>query len=240
MNTKQKTFIDLFSGCGGLSLGFEEAGFSSILAIDNWKDALVTYKYNRKNAKVLCEDIACIDPKEIKKNYKISNVDVIIGGPPCQGFSLAGKRIIEDKRNSLYKSFVKFVNEIRPRAFVMENVPNILSIGDGVVRDSIIKDFQSLGYTVTYKILLAADYGVPQNRRRAVFVGILDGKEFVFPEKTVNEPVTSEQALSDLPETTVEDGKPYTCEPLSEYQADIRTGCHALYNHCRSEERRVG
>ncbi len=228
---KKLKFIDLFSGCGGLSLGFEQAGFSSILAIDNWQDALVTYKHNRKGANVLCEDIANINPQTIKETYDISDVDVIIGGPPCQGFSLAGKKIIKDKRNSLYKSFVSFVNVIRPKAFVMENVPNILSIGNGVIKESILKDFQSLGYTVTYKILLAADYGVPQNRRRAIFVGLQNGQKFEFPEKTIVEPTTSEQALSDLPEITVEDGKPYPSKPLSDYQKYIREGSNGLYNH---------
>ena len=132
MNNKH-TFIDLFSGCGGLSLGFEMAGFTSILAIDNWKDALTTYAYNRKNARILHGDLAALDPYKIKAEYEISNVDVIIGGPPCQGFSVAGKRIIEDERNKLYKAFVAFVDCFRPHAFVMENVPNILSIGNGMV-----------------------------------------------------------------------------------------------------------
>ena len=95
------TFIDLFSGCGGLSLGFEMAGFTGILAIDNWKDALTTYAYNRKDARTLCGDLATLNPYKIKAEYEISDVDVIIGGPPCQGFSVAGKRIIEDERNKL-------------------------------------------------------------------------------------------------------------------------------------------
>ena len=231
MSENKYTVIDLFCGCGGLSLGFEEAGFSSILAIDNWQDALVTYKYNRKNAHVMCEDIANINPQAIKDTYNISNVDVIIGGPPCQGFSIAGKRIIDDKRNSLYKSFVNFVNIIKPKAFVMENVPNILSIGSGVIKDFILNDFQSLGYTVSYKILLASDYGVPQNRRRAVFVGILNGPEFIFPKKNAKEPITSEQALSDLPEGTIEEGMPYPFEPLTDYQKNIRVNSKGLYNH---------
>ena len=126
---KEYTFIDLFSGCGGLSLGFEMEGYHSILAIDNWQDALDTYMHNRPGAKTLCEDIASINLPELKEKYGISKVDVIIGGPPCQGFSLAGKRIIEDKRNTLYKSFVRFVQCFQPKAFVMENVPNILSMG---------------------------------------------------------------------------------------------------------------
>lgn len=122
MRKLKPTFIDLFSGCGGLSLGFEMAGFESVLAIDNWQDALDTYSYNRNNAETLCEDLATLDPAELKKEKEINEVDVIIGGPPCQGFSVAGKRIIDDIRNTLYKSFVRFVEVFQPNAFVMENV----------------------------------------------------------------------------------------------------------------------
>ena len=225
------TFIDLFSGCGGLSLGFEMAGFKGILAIDNWKDALTTYAYNRKGARTLCGDLATLDPYKIKAEYDISDVDVIIGGPPCQGFSVAGKRIIEDERNKLYKSFVGFVDCFRPHAFVMENVPNILSIGNGVVKDSIIKDFESLGYKVSVQVITASDYGVPQNRRRAVFVGLANGKEFQFPEPYKIEKVTSLDALSDLPENSLADGSPYPTEPSCDFQCYARKDSIGVYNH---------
>ena len=135
MQDSKCTFIDLFSGCGGLSLGFEMAGYKSLLAIDNWQDALDTYKHNNPDARTLCGDLSKINPEDIKREYNIDRVSVIIGGPPCQGFSIAGKRIIDDERNKLYKSFVSFVRCFMPDAFVMENVPNILSIGDGVVRN---------------------------------------------------------------------------------------------------------
>ena len=125
-------------------MGFEMAGFTGILAIDNWKDALTTYAYNRKGARTLCGDLATLDPYKIKAEYDIPDVDVIIGGPPCQGFSVAGKRIIEDERNKLYKAFVGFVDCFRPHAFVMENVPNILSIGDGMVKESISRILRAL------------------------------------------------------------------------------------------------
>jgi len=230
MQDSKYKFIDLFSGCGGLSLGFEMAGYQPLLAIDNWQDALDTYKYNNSNARTLCADISKINPKSIKKEYNIDNVDIIIGGPPCQGFSIAGKRIIDDKRNELYKSFVKFVHCFRPNAFVMENVPNILSIGGGTIKESIIKDFSELGYNVAYKVLLASDYGVPQNRRRAVFVGLRTG-EYVFPAPIINNPITAEQALSDLPSYSVSDGTAYPLVPQCEYQRFIRNGCNALYNH---------
>lgn len=225
------TFIDLFAGCGGLSLGFEEAGFEGVLAIDNWQDALDTYCHNRKNAKTLCADISTLNPHEIKAEYDIDEVTVIIGGPPCQGFSVAGKRIVEDKRNELYKSFVKFVDVFRPKAFVMENVPNILSLGNGIVRDSIMKDFEQLGYTVTYKVLMASDYGVPQNRKRAVFVGLKDGGTFDFPEVTVKKKVTTKEALSDLPECSIAEGENYIVEPQSDYQRIMRDGSKGVYNH---------
>lgn len=231
MTKKKYTFIDLFAGCGGLSLGFEMAGFTGLLAIDNWKDALTTYLYNRKDAKILCGDLSVIDPSVIKKEYNVSSVDVIIGGPPCQGFSVAGKRIIEDERNKLYKAFVGFVDCFRPHAFVMENVPNILSIGNGVVRDSIISDFEKIGYNVSVQVLKASDYGVPQNRRRAIFVGLANGKKFLFPKPLGKEHVTSFDALSDLTEDSIPDGSPYPIEPISEYQRYSRIGSKGIYNH---------
>lgn len=228
---KKHTFIDLFSGCGGLSLGFEMAGFKSILAIDNWKDALITYAYNRVNANTLCGDLAALDPNKIKEEYGIKKVDLIIGGPPCQGFSVAGKRLIDDERNKLYKSFAGFVACFRPTAFVMENVPNILSIGDGFVRNSIIKDFEELGYEVYVKVLTASDYGVPQNRRRAVFVGFAGSCDFEFPKPIETEKVTTFEALSDLTEDTLADGSPYPIEASCSFQRYARMNSSGVYNH---------
>lgn len=228
---KNYKFIDLFAGCGGMSLGFEKAGFKQILAIDNWQDALDTYKFNNPEATTLCGDLTKIKACDIQNDYNISDVDVIIGGPPCQGFSIAGKRIIDDERNKLYKAFVSFVETFQPKAFVMENVPNILSIGDGMVRDSIIEDFSKLGYNVSYKILLASDFGVPQNRRRAIFVGLKNRSTYEFPTPTIDSPVTTMDALSDLPEQSISDGGKYTSAPLSDYQRLMREGASSLYNH---------
>lgn len=230
MQDSKYTFIDLFSGCGGLSLGFEMAGYKSLLAIDNWQDALDTYKHNNPDARTLCGDLSKINPEDIKREYNIDRVSVIIGGPPCQGFSIAGKRIIDDERNKLYKSFVGFVRCFMPDAFVMENVPNILSIGGGAIKESIIKDFSELGYNVTYKVLLASDYGVPQNRKRAVFVGLRKG-EYSFPSPTITNPITAEEALSDLPDNSVADGEAYPLSAQSTYQQMMRKGVEALYNH---------
>ena len=225
------TVLDLFCGCGGLSLGFEMAGFDVALAIDNWEDALVTYRKNHKGAKTVNGDLLTLRPEEVEEKYNIHDVSVIIGGPPCQGFSVAGKRIIDDERNKLYMSFVRFVEHFQPHAFVMENVPNILSIGEGMVREAILKDFSALGYNVKYKVLTASDYGTPQNRRRAIFVGFRDISTFEFPERSVKEPVTTSQAISDLPEVSVDDGSNYPSTPTTEYQRMMRSGMSKLYNH---------
>ena len=225
------TCIDLFCGCGGLSLGFEKAGLEILLGIDSWQDAITTFSYNHKNSKGICADLSKLNPKEIESELSEKSVDVIIGGPPCQGFSVAGKRIVDDERNKLYKNFVRFVEYFKPKAFLMENVPNILSIGNGIIKDSIVKDFSNLGYKVVYKILTASDYGVPQNRRRTFFVGFMNGNSFDFPKATVKNKVTSKEAISDLPDWTVKNGDVYPNKPQSEYQKLMRKNATGLYNH---------
>ncbi|MCB0743283.1 MAG: DNA cytosine methyltransferase [Ignavibacteriae bacterium] len=222
------TVIDLFCGCGGLSYGFMKAGYDIVVGIDNWKDAIETFNYNHTKNVGKVIDLFNAKPDELGiKN----NIDVIIGGPPCQGYSIAGKRIIEDERNELYKSFVKFVDHYKPKAFLMENVPNIISMGKGAVREQIIKDLETLGYKVVYKILMASDYGVPQNRRRAFFVGLKNGKEFEFPEHLVIDKVTSEEAISDLTEDSILDGTAYPFPPKSKFQTKIRNGNKVVFNH---------
>lgn len=233
--TDKPTVLDLFCGCGGLSHGFIEAGYNVLVGVDYWQDALDTFALNHKDSKAIKADLFSITPKQISEQTGINTVDVIVGGPPCQGFSIAGKRLIDDERNQLYKKFVDFVSFYKPKAFVMENVPNIISMGKGAVKDDILEDFSKLGYTVTYKILLASDYGVPQNRRRAFFVGLKNDKEsntnFEFPAPTFNEHVTCKQAIGDLPEHSVEDGQDYTTEPQNDYQRLMRANTNELHNH---------
>lgn len=232
MEKNSYTVLDLFCGCGGLSLGFEKAGYNVLLGIDVWKDALKTFQFNHHNSHTLCADMSTLTGEEVKSHLGTENVDVIIGGPPCQGFSVAGKRVVDDERNRLYKGFVRMVEYFRPRAFVMENVPNILSIGNGVVRESIIKDFSELGYNVNVQVVLASDYGVPQNRRRAVFVGLLNPTEtFDFNIPTVAHKVTTEEALSDLTENSIEDGLGYPTAPSSAYQILMRKDSKEVWNH---------
>jgi DNA (cytosine-5)-methyltransferase 1 len=229
-NSKPKV-IDLFCGCGGLSFGFIEAGYNVVLGIDNWKDAIATFENTHNNAKGLVADLFIETPKEISSKTGIKKVDLIIGGPPCQGFSIAGKRIIDDERNKLYKSFVDFVKFYNPSVFLMENVPNIVSMGQGIVKETIIKDFEKLGYKVVCKVLLASEFGVPQNRKRAFFIGTKNKEEFIFPLPINQKTVTSKEAISDLTENTISDGTKYKTEPKSDYQKMIRKGSNSIFNH---------
>lgn len=231
MSKVKPTVIDLFCGCGGLSYGFIEAGYDVVLGIDHWQDAIKTFEHNHKGSTGLVANLFNETPKEISKKTGIKKADIIIGGPPCQGFSIAGKRIVDDERNKLYKSFVSFVEFYKPQVFLMENVPNIVSMGQGIVKETIIKDFENLGYKVVCKVLLASEFGVPQNRRRAFFIGTKNNKEFIFPKSTTENPVNAKDAISDLPEKSLADGTKYKTEPKSDYQKLIREKSAGINNH---------
>ena len=164
--------LDLFCGAGGLSYGFESAGFDILVGIDNDAKALETFELNHKGSKSICGDITQITYEEhIKPLLGGKQIDVIIGGPPCQGMSLSGPRKFDDPRNKLYLSYIRLVKEIQPKAFVIENVPGLVGLFGGQIKDSIIEKFTEMGYHIEYKILCSADYGVPQSRKRVVFVG---------------------------------------------------------------------
>lgn len=231
--------IDLFSGCGGLSHGFAKAGFKVLLGVDNWDLSLKSFARNHPGAKTLQADMASISPEVVEKltDIKPGMVDVVIGGPPCQGFSISGKRNPSDSRNSLYLSFVQFVAHYKPKVFLLENVPNLLSMDNGYFKHKIVEEFSALGYTVTFQKLLASDYGVPQNRRRVMFVGILGEQPYVFPVPTNGEGdtlvprVTCKDALSDLPADDFLDGAAYPSAPQSEYQILMRSTSTGIFNH---------
>lgn len=233
MSNKSKIkVLDLFSGCGGLSFGFENAGFQIVAGIDNWEDALITFQHNHSGAKIFNLDLGTPDINHLKK--KIGSVDVVVGGPPCQGFSISGNRNVDDPRNKLYKGFVKIVEAFKPKVFVLENVPNLVSMASGQIKDEIIRNFQSLGYSVKYKVLLASDFGVPQNRRRVIFVGVRGQNTFDFPEpyfKNDSEKVSTSDAISDLPDKDLVDGSILTQKPISDYQKLMRKKTDKVYNH---------
>lgn len=178
MDKKYKV-VSLFSGAGGMDLGFIKAGFEVIWANDFFKEATDTYKLNIGDH-IVCGDITQIDSNDIP-----NNPDIVIGGFPCQGFSVANnKRSMEDKRNFLYKEMLRVIKDKNPKYFVAENVKGILSIEKGKVFQMIKSDFENLGYKVDYKILNAAEYGVPQQRERVIIIGNRIGLENVFPQKT--------------------------------------------------------
>lgn len=229
----QYNAIDLFCGAGGLSYGFECAGFNILLGIDNDQKALEVFERNHKGAKSICGDITQIDYEQIKEKIGDKRIDIIIGGPPCQGMSLSGPRKFDDPRNKLYLSYIRLVDEIKPRAFVIENVPGLVSLFNGQIKDSIIEKFTAMGYKVKYQILCASDYGVPQNRKRVVFVGTREDVEFEYPEK-ISEQVTCKMALSDLPpleDELGEDISDYATEPTNSYQKLMRERSKKVHNH---------
>lgn len=176
----EPTVVSLFSGAGGLDLGFINAGFHVVWANDIDEYAVKTYRRNIGDH-IICKDINEIRPEDIPY------CDVLIGGFPCQGFSVANtKRKLDDERNQLYKHYLRILRAKKPKIFVAENVKGILSIGGGEAIKAIISDFESAGYRVVYKLLNAADYGVPQTRQRVFIVGIRDDiqVDFEYPEPT--------------------------------------------------------
>lgn len=208
-NVKQRNglnFIDLFSGAGGLSCGMVMAGYNPVGSVEIMEQAVSTYKYNFVDKKGFKENVETRDirDKKVKKalyeSVKDVNVDVIVGGFPCQGFSMAGNRIVTDKRNTLYLDMLEIVNNIRPKVVVMENVPGLRSMLGGKVEEKIINDFEKIGYKINVTILNAADYYTPQTRRRVIFIGNRIGKTNLHPKPMLSEKnyVTTKEAISDL------------------------------------------
>ena len=199
---KKYKYIDLFSGAGGMSLGFDNAEFENVLAVEYDKCFAETYNFNFPEHNLKVADIKNISNEEIKKIVRNNKIDVIIGGPPCQGFSIAGKigrNFIDDERNQLFKEFVRFVDVVKPRIFVMENVAALKTHNKGKTIEEIVKEFERVGYTVKYDVLNAVNYGVPQQRRRIFVIGTLDKEnKFNFPEKTTKQ-ITIAEALKGLP-----------------------------------------
>ncbi|SFM24107.1 DNA (cytosine-5)-methyltransferase 1 [Desulfomicrobium norvegicum] len=233
--------IDLFAGCGGFSHGFKMAGYNSILAIEKDLWASQTYSFNNPNVSVITEDITTLDPGDLK--ISVSDVDGIIGGPPCQGFSLSGNRDQKDPRNSLFVDFVRFVKFFSPKFFVMENVLGILSMktkSRQYVKDIIAEEFSNVGYKVCVIILNACDYGVPQSRQRVFFIGLksdrpLNQQILTPPSKVIESEYTSlEEAISDLPVIEAGEGgevQDYPVAPRNKYQENMRKGSTCVYNH---------
>jgi DNA (cytosine-5)-methyltransferase 1 len=254
--------IDLFAGAGGLTTGFHLAGFDSLCAVEIEAKALATYKHNFPNTKAVNQDIRQINPSNLRKCLGLQKEELtaLIGGPPCQGFSRnipAGCRYLDDDRNQLYRAFLEFVREFKPLHVVMENVPEILKAYNGVVCNEIIEQLEKQGYSVIYKSLNSANYGVPQTRSRAFFLASL-GSTPELPEPThcgemrsdgrtakscgqlnllpanMSSIVTVKDAIGDLPSLNA--GQEYNAEvypfpPETAYQAMLRYESTKIVNH---------
>lgn len=242
--------VDLFSGAGGLSRGFMDAGFNVILGVDFDDAALKTFKANHGDAEVMKIDLFNHDNlKQITKYLDEKNVkiDVLVGGPPCQGYSLAGPRNEQDDRNTLYEAMVKFANLVKPKVVVLENVPGLLTLFEGKGAQRIVDDFSDLGYVMKKKVLYAPEYGVPQIRKRVFFVGVSpEYGEFEYPTPFLDKDyfITCEDAISDLPSLEHEVGSDeveYEIPPQTMYQEIMRSNSIKLYNHLgtRHEEKTV-
>lgn len=235
--------IDLFAGAGGLSQGFLQAGYNLMLGADFDTPALNTYAHNIKGAVALKTDLfkESDSISEIESNIEGKQIDIIIAGPPCQGFSLTGSRDISDTRNKLYLAVVHAVQHFKPKAFLIENVPGMATLYGGKIKEQIVTTFEDLGYSVsvTDKPLLAADYGVPQLRKRMFFVGFrkdLGLNQFEFPSPLLmkEQYIGTADAISDLPPLTNDLGTeatPYTLPANSEYQKLMRRNSELIFNH---------
>jgi DNA (cytosine-5)-methyltransferase 1 len=248
---KTPLVIDLFAGAGGMSEGFQQAGFRAAAAVEFDEMAARTFSFNHPDVPLIVGDIRNISPEQVLDQAGVGAeaIDVVCGGPPCQGFSLAGPRIADDPRNKLFLEFVRFVRVLKPRFFIFENVSGLTSMLGGAALTAIINEFTSLGYSCCHEVLNAADYGVPQSRPRFILIGSRDNEGVGMPERThtgtrgpslfdddLPPHLTVWDALSDLPVIEAGQGEEelqHAHSPSNPYQ-NARRGRRrpgTLYNH---------
>jgi len=248
---KQINVLDTFAGAGGFSLGFQLAGYNIIGAIEIDKWASDTFKFNHKNVNILTEDITKLTNEQLKQEFNSELPDIILGGPPCQGFSICNinNGDPKDPRNSLFEEFLRLGKLFNPKLMIMENVPNLInaktSSGEKVI-NIIIKELENEGYFVYKKLLVASDYGIPQTRKRLFVIASKKELKKPFPDRTheikngINDNInlmpcpTLWDAISDLNILKAREGGEileYEFEPFTEYQKYIRFNSNKLYNH---------
>lgn len=243
-NKKEFRILDLFSGAGGFSYGMEKnEHFTTEIALDFNKKALDTFKYNMPEATIVAGDITNEEVKEkVIELSREKNINMIIGGPPCQGFSLKGKKLgLEDSRNYLFNEYLNIVEILKPEVFVIENVKALLSTSAGYFKNQIIEKVEKMGYNVEYGVLTASDFGVPQSRQRTIFI-CSKNKKIPLPSPTCDKPVTVRDAIYDLAYLNSNEGDfelDYTTEPTSEYQKMMRKNSIKLYNHKASNHAEI-
>ena len=236
--------LDLFCGAGGLSWGIHKNSyFKTVVAVDFDEKAAATFKKNMPETEVVVGDITDIAvKKQIVLLAKKNGVNMVVGGPPCQGYSMKGKKLgLKDPRNFLFREYFELIEELKPTVFVIENVKGLLLSANGWFKDEIVKTIKRLGYTVTFDILNAADFGVPQSRERAIFICSKDG-EISLPKPTVKKWTTVRDAIEDLAYLNSGEGafeQEYITKPKSKYQMIMRKGSLKLYNHKASNHKQI-
>ena len=231
--------IDLFSGVGGLSYGFAHDDDFQILAANEILEPMAkAYSLNHPSVRVYNKDIKDFTIEDLTSDLGVrkGDIDIVVGGPPCQAYSTVGKRLIDDPRGKLFQEYYRILREIQPKIFIFENVKGLLSMQGGELIKNIISLFESIGYHVQMRLLNAADYGTPQIRERVILVGTLDERPFKYPSPTHYNPdegvpsstalkpyVTLGEALGDLPSIkTGQNATEYASEPQNEYQKKMR------------------
>ncbi|MBL0127070.1 MAG: DNA cytosine methyltransferase [Flavobacteriales bacterium] len=238
--------ISLFAGAGGCSLGFKQANYDIVFATDFDKAAMQTYALNLSGASIACKDICEIDFQELMVALKLKagELDVLIGGPPCQGFSTAGPRFWDDPRNHLLKQYVRAIEVVKPKWLMMENVEGLLTTKGGEYVAEVVKAFVRLGYRVRIEKVYAHEYGVPQRRKRVIILGNRLGKDFTFPTATVPSHgrifrrggITLEQAFHGLPHPGhVNQPVPYDADMEGEWAAFLASDSGLVTDHFTPE-----
>lgn len=231
---KKYNVLDLFCGAGGLSLGFQLAGYNIVGGIDFKEDAIATHHLNFKHSKSICGDITQISDEEVIKSFGNKKIDVIIGGPPCQGFSAGNRQQIEnDPRNKLFFEFIRFVKILKPKAIVIENVRQILTKDNGFAKNKIFEILEELNYNVDVRVLIASEYGVPQNRSRAVFIGVKKeiGNINYDNIKKSKKTVTVKDAIGDLYDLENCNERVILSKPVTPFQKYARSKNNMITNH---------
>lgn len=232
------TIVDLFCGAGGFSTGLKWAGLSPILGTDIHPPSLDTFQNNHPEATVILGDMKDVTGDQLREAVDGMDVDVVAAGIPCQGFSLTNrKRWEEDDRNYLFREFIRAVGVFEPQVVLLENVTGIKSTGNGKFMRAIAQAIEESGFVVDFRTLNAADYGVPQQRRRVFFLGVREGMRLSWPGPTHGPDrdesrVTVWDAIGDLPEIRAgESASQYTSPPATEYQRLMREGADQVHNH---------
>lgn len=244
------TVIDLFCGCGGIATGIRDAGFRVLAGVDIEPRFMTSFEHNFPDAHSILSDIAQTAPQDFMERIDIhaGDLDLLVGGPPCQGFSKnvpRKQRIADSQNNKLVLSFLKYAEALLPKAIIMENVAEMKNGFNQSYTNAITDRLADIGYTVNHMVMNAADYGVPQRRRRAFFVGLLGETAFTFPQVTHSsnpnilpgfgdQHITVWEAIGDLPSvphTNTGYEHEYRCDPFSDYQMRVRRDSTIVKNH---------